>query len=50
MAFDMKHGAKFAARRLFVWSAAYGHYHIKEFNQYALLNTPDLPVMPGFMA
>ena len=24
--------------------------HIKEFNQYALLNTPDLPVMPGFMA
>jgi hypothetical protein len=33
---------------LFVWSAAHGHYHIKEFNQYALLNTSDLPVMPGF--
>ncbi len=33
---------------IFVWSQAHGHYHIRDFNQYELLNTSDQQVVPGF--
>ena len=33
---------------IWIWSAAHGHYHFKEFNQYKLLNLHDQEVVPGF--
>jgi hypothetical protein len=33
---------------IFVWSQSHGHYHIKDFNQYHLLNTDSQEVAPGF--
>jgi hypothetical protein len=33
---------------IFVWSASHGHYHLKDFNQYKLLNAAGQEVMPGF--
>jgi lysyl oxidase len=33
---------------IWVWSAAHGHYHFREFNQYFLLNAFDQPVIPGY--
>ena len=31
-----------------VWSPGHGHYHLRDFNDYALLNLSDQPVRPGF--
>ena len=36
------------ASSVWVWSAAHGHYHFRDFNQYFLLNTSDQPVIPGY--
>jgi hypothetical protein len=33
---------------LFVWSVSHGHYHLRDFNEYRLLNTSDQEVKPGF--
>ena len=33
---------------IWVWSAAHGHYHFRDFNIYALLNTLDAVVLPGY--
>ena len=33
---------------LFVWSQSHGHYHLKDFNEYKLINTSDEEVKPGF--
>jgi hypothetical protein len=32
----------------FVWSHSHGHYHLRDFNEYNLLNLSDQRVMPGF--
>jgi hypothetical protein len=31
-----------------VWSQGHGHYHLRDFNDYALLSLSDQPVRPGF--
>ena len=33
---------------IWTWSQAHGHYHLKEFNDYRLLNISDQVVIPGF--
>ena len=33
---------------IFTWSQSHRHYHIKDFNQYHLLNTDSQAVAPGF--
>ena len=32
---------------LYVWSQAHGHHHLKEFNEYHLLDSADREVVPG---
>ena len=32
----------------FIWSQAHGHYHLRDFNQYHLLNMASQEVRPGF--
>src|SRR5262245_2580242 len=45
---DLHVGAPASNPSIFVWSAAHGHYHLKDFNQYKLLNAAGQEVMPGF--
>ncbi len=45
---DLHVGSPSSNPSIFVWSAAHGHYHLKDFNHYILLDTSDRLVVPGF--
>jgi hypothetical protein len=45
---DLHVGSPQGNPSVFVWSASHGHYHLRDFNQYKLLNLLDQEVVPGF--
>ncbi len=45
---DLHVGAPGSNPNLFVWSPSHGHYHLRDFNEYRLLNSAGQEVVPGF--
>lgn len=45
---DVVVGAPAARPDLFVWSAAHGHYHLKDFNEFKLFNSAGEQVQTGY--
>jgi len=44
---DLVVGSPAARPDLFIWSAAHGHYHLKDFNEFNLFNTAGQKVEIG---
>ena len=45
---DLHIGSPQSRPDIFVWSQSHGHYHLRDFNEYFLLDTNEQQVQPGY--